>query len=148
MQLPPKRFQSDQDPKYDDLRHLPWFKDLAQRRDKIAMLELAHNDYLWADMTQAESCENWGVDKRELRDYSDFVGKRDKLAEIEPIGTRRSYQHFLDHCYDVYHERQGAKSFTQVMHDESRLFGIEARPFIELWETCAMFYPSHYRGTK
>jgi len=158
MQLPPKRYQSDGNPKYDSIRHLPWFATLAERREKISSLEQAlkwkketfvvrpdgHREYA----TLIEASKAFGVDERELRDFIDFQSGRDKLAEVEPIGTRKAYQMILDQAYDVYHDINGRRSFNKIIFEQSPLFGVNARHVIELWETDPGFYPLHYRGIR
>jgi hypothetical protein len=158
MQLPPKRFQSDGDPKYDSIRHLPWFRLLAERREKIAVLEQAykwkretfcvHTDGHRVYATQTEAARTFAVDERELRDFIDFREGRNRLAEIEPDGTRRAFQAILDQAYDVYCDTNGRKPFVQIIRDESRLFGIDGRQAVELWDVDPGLYPAHYRGLK
>ncbi len=142
--LPPKRFQSDGDPIYDPIRHHLWFAALASRREKIGVLEQAK---LLVDQgqTQDNACLEFGVDKRELRDYISFVSGRSRLAEIEDNGTRRTYQGLLDQAYDVYRDIGGQRAFTKVIYEQAPIFGIDARPVVELWDIDPAFYPTQYR---
>lgn len=158
MQLPPKRFQSDGDPKYDSIRYLPWFTTLAARREKLGVLQEA---WRWKNSTfvtttdghrkfatLTEAASAFAVDERELRDFIDFIEGRSRLAEIEHVGTRRAFQAILDQAYDVYCDTNGRKPFSQVIRDESRLFGIDGRQAVELWDVDPAYYPTHYRGIK
>lgn len=148
MSLPPKRFESFGDPKHDSLRHLAWFGALAERRAKVEILKQAARDVELMDSSRQAVADFYQVDVRELRDFIDFQKGRSRLSEIQPVGTRRTYQMYLDHCYDVYNEAQGAKSWVKVMNDEARLWGVEARHVIELWEIDPSFYPSNFRQAK
>lgn len=144
MQLPPKRFQSDQDTKYDSIRHLPWFYTLAERRGKIELLRLAHHDWLWNGETNISASDMWGVDQRELRDYSIFVAGSSRL---EP-SNQRQYQKILDNSYETYIREKGARALTKIIYDESPLFGVNPRHVVELWEVDPTFYPSNYTGIR
>lgn len=146
MQLPPKRYQLDADPKYDAIRHLPWFWTLRERREKIAVLEVA-SDLIKDGSKQWEAAEIMGVDERDIRDFMDFKAGRSRLMELQP-SDRRQYQALLDQAYDVFRDTAGRKAFTQVIYDEGKLFGLNARHVVELWEVDPIFYPSHYNGLK
>jgi len=147
-QLPPKRYQDYHDTVYDSIRHNPWFRILEARREKIKMLEMAYGLTKTGMLTQTDACTEFGVEERDLRDYRDFVEGRSKLAEVEPIGTRRAYQGLLDHAYDVYCDTAAAYSFAVLINKESRLFGLNPRPVIELWEVSADAWPAHYKGIR
>ncbi len=147
MQLPPKRYQPDSDTKYDNIRWLPWFHDLAERRRKIPMLTEAAK-LVSEGLSIEKAAAEFGVDDRELGDYLHFMAGRSRLSEIEPIGTRRAYQMILDHAYDVYRDSFGRRSLTKIIYDESQLFGVNPRHVVEIWDLDPAFYPTHYKGER
>lgn len=146
-QLPPKRYQNYWDSKYDSIRHQPWFRNLEGRRDKIDAVRMAYNEWK-GGQNQQTAAECFGVSERDVRDYADFVEGRSRFAEIEHEGTRKAYQMLLDQAYDVFVDTVARYSFTQVITDQSRLFGVDSRPVVELWDVDPCFWPQHYRGLK
>jgi len=148
LQLPPKRYQDYHDSKFDPIRHLPWFRLLEARREKLDRLSTALSILRSGIGPQEAVASEMGVDARELRDYKDFVEGRSRLAEVEPIGTRRGYQMVLDQACDVYRDTAGKYSFNECIRSQSQLFGVNSRHVIEIWEVDPLAYPSHYRGIK
>lgn len=134
--LPPKRFQKPHDPKYDSIRHYPWFHKLARRRAQITMLEQAHKDFKDGKLTQLEVAAAWGIDARELRDYIFFVEGGKKLVAS-------SDQHVLDFAYSSYcdNPNHGIRYWIKVY---ANMGGFKSRPIIELWEVDPTFYPTGY----
>ncbi len=88
------------------------------------------------------------VEEKDLGDYRDFVERRSKFSEMEPIGTCRAYQGVLDQSYDVFIDTAGIHPWIDIIRQECRLFGLNPRPVIELWETDCTWWPTHYRGLK
>jgi hypothetical protein len=139
---PPKRYEDDNDPRYDSIRYLPWFHTLEERRLKIPVLRAAEKH-----LKDGGKVEDLGIDPREFRDYLDFVSGRSKFAELKPESTKRAYQKILDYAYDYYVASGGAKPISKIIYDESQLFGVNARHVVELWEIDASFLPTQYRQT-
>lgn len=146
MQLPPKRYQDDGDPKFDNIRHLPWFNALGKRRDKIELLAEAYIHYM-EGMPQNEAVAEFKVDARDMRDYAAFRIGISRLNELEPK-TAKVYQLLLDHAYDTYMAIGAERAFTKVMYEVSQFYGVNPRAVVELWEICPAFYPTHYSGFK
>lgn len=141
--LPPKRFQQVDDPKYDPIRHYPWFRFLGERREKIAMLLCAYHEWKKAEsivkpITQQEAAELFGVDQRELRDYAAFV-------EGRVLDKPKNFQRILDEAYELYCGEGGKNGLRPCIETIAKLWGVNARHVIEAFEIDANFYPTGYR---
>lgn len=137
--LPPKRFQEYNDPKFDPIRHKPWFPRLIFRRSKITFLRAALESWKKDRSKQKEACALYGVDERELRDYSAFV-------EGKPIScdNRNQFQSCLDEAYRDYCDggaQHGIRHYIDIL---APLYGLKARHVNELWDTDPTFYPTGY----
>lgn len=147
--LPPKRFQSTEDPKYDPIRHRPWFEKLRTRRKKLHLLRCALHDMSneAIGLTQKEAAFHWGVDERELRDYEDFIDGSSKLAsrEWKYPGFGRIAQHALDSAYTAYCEHNAIRHIRSFIEDAAPLYGLNPRHVTELWETDPTFWPTGYQ---
>lgn len=135
--LPPKRFQQIDNPKYDPVRHKPWFAKLEKRRAKLGMLELAYLSWKKEGKTQIASAIEYGVDGRELRDYAAYVEKTH-----DPI--TRNMQACLDDAYSHYAFSHGERSFRFYVESMARLYGMNPRHVVEAWEVNPNFYPTNY----
>ena len=135
--LPPKRFDDPANPKYDPIRHHPWFARLLQRRAKIDLLRSALNLQSQNKITQKSAAEQYGVDERELRDYEKWIMGSHQTANI-------NQQAIIDHAYKDYCGRGGYRPFTLCLKVAAQLFGEAARPIIEKWEVDPRYFPSNY----
>jgi len=141
MILPPKRFQDPWNPRYDSIRVFPWYKRLEARRGALNRLCWANKDIVDGYKNQKDSSGYWGVDPRELRDYMKFV--RGEGAEITATQQRA-----LDHAYHSYcaiADHGICYSFVQHLRETAKIWGLTPRPFIELWETHPLFWPTGYQ---
>lgn len=144
--LPPKRFQSEQDPKYDSIRHKPWFWRLSKRRAKLPILTQAHNALTCChpDTPQYEIATAWGVDARELRDYVDFAQGVSRFKAM-PYGLQRTLQAILDRSYIAYDKDSASQTFRSYVDAEAAFWGVDGRQVFELWEVDPIFYPTGYK---
>lgn len=138
MQLPPKRFQSCQDPRYDSIRFFPWFRHLEQRREKLGQLSQAKSYLDSSKVTQEQAAKEWQVDSRELRDYISFMEGRGS-----PIS--KSQQHLIDAAYRHYCEGKGEFPFRESIYALARMYGFNPRHIHELWDVDCNFYPNDYK---
>jgi hypothetical protein len=140
--LPPKRFQSTDDPIYDPIRHRPWFAKLETRRAKLPFLREALRQMKESGLTQLQAAENAGVDERELRDYAAFM-------EGRPLGGG-SIKDFLildailKDAAALYEASGGEHSLRHYLEKISPLWGRNPRPIVELYETDPTWYPEGY----
>ncbi len=94
-------------------------------------------------LSQKEAAEQYGVDERELRDYEFFeagIPLKNRVSGLK-IPT---YQHILDAAYEAYCQHSAIRHIRSFIEDMAPLYGVPARPIIELWEVCPDFYPSSY----
>lgn len=145
MILPPKRYDDPGDPKWDSLRHHVWFDKLSERRDKNSLLYQAHLCCSLGEFAKRACADKWGVNRRELQDFSDFLNKRSRFSEIEDNQTKRQFQGVLDQAFDMYRDTFGAKSFRSLIEDAALLFGVNGRHVAELWDIDPMWYPTQYK---
>lgn len=141
--LPPKRFESTEDPKFDPIRHFQWFAKLEKRRAKLPFLKEAFRQWSTCGISQGQAAANVGVDERELRDYAAFVGA--EPISWESKSEARTYKAILDQSYARYKLYTGERSFRACIEEEAPLWGKEARPIVERWEVDPGFYPTGYR---
>lgn len=140
--LPPKRFESTDDPRFDPIRHKPWFCKLEKRRAKLPFLKEALRQWRDCGITQAQAAEHAGVDERELRDYAAFmVGK--------PLGGG-SVKDFiildaiLKDAAALYEASGAAHSLRHYIEKISPLWGRNPRPIVELYEVDPTWKPEGY----
>jgi hypothetical protein len=147
MLLPPKRFEDDQDPKYDALRHLPWFGALRERRAKLPLLKQAYAALTCCapEITQEQVASTWGVDPRELRDYVAFIQGDSKVREKYDQSHRRALQTIMDDAYANYCAMDGWRSFRWHLEQVARRWGFTPREVTELWEVDPIYFPTNYR---
>lgn len=88
-------------------------------------------------LTQQKVCDKWGIDPRELRDYTNF--RRGFGSKIPPV-----YQSILNSAYNAYREHFAIRPIQSFIRDAAPLYGVKARPVVELWEVDPFFYPSDY----
>lgn len=140
MILPPKRYESDSDPKYDSIRFAPWFHKLAERREKIPDLEGARlrwrslqSKMVGAQKAAAEACN---VDERELRDYIAFYD-----GEVK---HDRTDQQILNEAYAIYCHHKGKIMLKACLDQIAPLYGRSSRQVFESYDTDRTFYPTGY----
>ncbi len=135
--LPPKRYEDPFDPRFDPIRHLPWFRKLEKRREKIPSLKQAlaaiHDPS--KPMSQKDASEAFFVDERELRDYEDFINGISKSVDVK-------FQKVLDDAYWEYCAGGGAHNLTWCIDRMSKLYGVNPRHVNEKFETDVTFLPS------
>ena len=137
--LPPKRFEDDSDPKYDNIRHKKWFWRLRERRSKLPALKQAY--LAWkGNMLQQQASIEFGVDPRELRDYIAFYeDKEPKLPD-----NIKTMQAVMDEAYRRYCESGAERNIREYLAEAAPLYGLKARHVVELWEVGKSFYPQGY----
>ncbi len=137
LQTPPKRFEDPFDPKFDPIRHLPWFHKLEARRKQIPALKQAlaaiHDPR--QPMLQKDAATAFGVDERELRDYEDFVNGVSKPHDLK-------FQKVLDDAYWEYCAGGGAHNLAWCIDRMGKLYGVNPRHVNERFETDPNFLPS------
>jgi hypothetical protein len=137
--LPPKRFESTDDPRFDLIRHRPWFAKLEKRRAKLPFLKEAHRQWTTCGISQKQAAENSGVDERELRDYAAFQAGC-SIGGLGP-GECLTYDAILKHSYERYAIYRGERSLRHCIEEEAPLWGKDARPIVERWEVDPTWYP-------
>lgn len=145
--LPPKRFEDDQDPKFDSIRYLDWFGRLAKRREKLPLLKQAYSAWTCCppDSSQDSIADAWGVDARELRDYADFVQGESRAGQKFKGSERAAVQMVLDRAYAHYCALGGSRSIQWHIDLEAPYWGMNPREIKELWEVDPCFWPTNYR---
>jgi hypothetical protein len=139
--LPPKRFESSIDPKFDPIRHFPWFAKLDARRNKLPFLKAALEAWQRDGINQKQAAETFGVDERELRDYLFF-----RAGQPNPDdGSRKTFQAVLDDAYGHYVANRGRFGLRYHIELIAPFYGLKTRHVTELWETDPVFYPTGYR---
>lgn len=138
--LPPKRFQSTLDAKYDVLRHKHWFAELAKRRAKLGLLKQAYIMFIHTGR-QAMAALEFGVDERELRDYIRF-NARAETFDVKTLG--RAFQHVLDSAYRKYCRDKAEYHIRHYIKEDSVMMTFSPRHVVEAWEIDANFYPTGY----
>ena len=145
MILPPKRFENDNDPRYDGIRFQPWFRFLGERREKIP--DLSRAMHIWRKYSgvrrdaQKAAAEECNVDERELRDYIDFFLGKDK-------GADKVDKHILNEAYQFYCLKGGELTLKACLDRVAPYYGRSARRVLELYETDRNFYPDGYAYAK
>ena len=137
MILQPKRWQTADDPRYDPIRHRPWFARLLKRKKAIPMMECAFNQWRAGGFTQSQVCKNWEIDPRDFRDYFHFhMGIGDKISPL--------FLSVLTSAYNAYREHSAIRPIHSFIADLAPVYGVKARPIQEEWEINPFFYPSDY----
>lgn len=143
MILQPKRWQKADDPRYDPIRHKPWFSRLLKRKQIIPLMEaaLSYMQVHESDITQAQLCEFWAIDPRDFRDFRAFW-------QGESFGTSKTFQAILDGAYHLYQEHNAIRPIQRFIDDVAPLYGVNYRHVWEMWEVDPAFYPSDYKYPK
>lgn len=140
MILQPKRWESADDPKWDPIRHKPWFARLLKRKHIIPLMKGCFDEWHYSEekgLTQELVCERWGVSPRELRDYVAF--RRGVAINANPV-----FQSILDGAYKLYVEHNAIRPIQRFIDDVAPLYGVKSRHVFEMWEVDANFYPTGY----
>lgn len=144
MILQPKRWESADDPKYDPIRHKPWFRRLLKRKKVLHNMKGCYLQYLDIGpdnkdhLSQQELCDLWNVSPREFRDYVSFHDPA-CVWRISLVS-----QSILDNAYLLYCDMNAEKPIQKFIEVVAPHYGIKGRPVCELWETCHNFYPTKY----
>lgn len=143
MILQPKRWQDASDPKYDPIRHKPWFARLLKRKQIMPLMEaaLGYMKFHKSDMTQMELCDLWGIRRRDFRDYARFYDQLERKTFDRQLA---SFQYILNQAYMFYCADEAAKPITRYIQVIAPLHGIKSRHVCEMWEVDPAFYPSDY----
>lgn len=150
--LPPKRYQDPFDPRYDPIRHLPWFRKLETRRRHLPALHGAYTEYMKADgeMFWEEAASHYFVTTRELRDYHSFMQNRSRMDELIPE-DRKMAQAVIDSAYIEYHDDlpwaacMKNAALLRFMGMPSPKRHAKARTFNEMWEIDPTYLPTGYK---
>jgi len=143
--LPPKRYESTEDPKYDPIRHHHWFFLLTKRRDKLAFLSSALASYN-EGLTQDQVKERWGIDQKELREYQNFREGRSPKS-MKDAAFKAEVLRRITLAYQAYNRIDGAKSYSSIILSlEMVRATIKPRIVCELWEKDPNLYPIGYPG--
>ena len=135
--LPPKRYEDPYNPKYDPIRHKPWFPSLMERREKIPMLQMAYRQLKETNHSQLRVAEEWGVDPRELRDFINFtIGKGDTPS--------KAFQACLNDAYFEYCIEGAMRHIGFFIEKMAPFYGLNPRHVREMWEVDPEFYPKTY----
>lgn len=141
MILPPKRFDSPDNPKYDSIRHRPWFRLTLERRGKIPFLKAA-KDKLVEIGSQKETASMYRVDERELRDYCRFV---DGISpNYQDAQEKRTFQRIIDDAYASYVADKAKYNFRDYIANNAGYFGALPRHVLEAWEIDPNLLPTGY----
>lgn len=138
--LPPKRWESADDPIYDAIRFRKWFTRGQRRKHLIPTLKQAALDYTQGDRTIKDVCFDFGVDEREFRD---FYGFHYQKAAFEPLGPKE--QVVLNAAYAIYCDSNAEYSFSTCVEKAADYYGMKKRPMRELWEVNPNAYPTVYQ---
>lgn len=141
--LPPKRYDKTEDPKFDPVRHLPWFPKMdgrakeGSRRDKLKRLEMAYEDWN-GGKTQKEVCAIHGVIQRNLSDFSYYTRQRTGRTKFIQCAV---FQQILDEAYVSYCRHGGKYHLYRCIQKIAPLWGVKSRPVFEAWCVDPNFLP-------
>lgn len=141
LQLPPKRFQPVDDPKYDPIRRHEWFASLTRRRDKLGKLKQALLLWNEGNMSRDKAADAFGIRHGDLEDYSKFAfGNPQSLTPQE----YRTYQAILDEAYSLYVQAGAKRSIRCCIRTVAPRYGRDPKPIRDLWDIDSTFYPTGY----
>ena len=143
MILPPKRFQSTQDVKYDGIRHKWWFCKLSERRTKNDLLSAAVKEMVSNGLSQADAAKAYGVDPREVRDFYRFYTSDSPSYPSEKV--HKTIQFVINIAYDEYMKDGAWQPFTHYINKTAKTFGMNPRHAKEAWEIDPNLYPAGYK---
>ena len=138
--LPPKRWESADDPKFDLIRHRKWFTRGQKRKHLIPLLKHAALLYNSGSGFVKDVCAESGVDEREFRDWYRFHCQK---AAFEPLGPKE--QVVLNAAYAIYCDSNAEYSFSTCVEKAADYYGMKKRPMRELWEVNPNAYPTVYQ---
>ncbi len=140
MILQPKRWQRAEDPKYDPIRHKPWFARLLKRKQIIPLMEGCFDEWHYSEekgLTHDVVCDRWSVSPREFRDYC-------KLRGGLPMVITPVFLSVLTSAYNDYCESNAMQPIQRFIDSVAPLYGVNSRHVFEQWEIDPSFYPSDY----
>lgn len=140
LQLPPKRWESADDAKYDQIRFRRWFTRGQKRKHLIPALKLAALFYSQGQALIKTICLEFNVDEREFRDFYRFHYQK---AAFEPLGPKE--QVVLNAAYAIYCDSNAEYSFSTCVEKAADYYGMKKRPMRELWEVNPNAYPTVYQ---
>ena len=138
--LPPKRWQSADDPIYDAIRFRKWFTRGQRRKRLIPALKHAALLYNSGGRLVKDVCAESGVDEREFRDWYAFHCQK---AAFKPLGPKE--QVVLNAAYAIYCDSNAEHSFSTCVEKAADYYGMKKRPMRELWEVDPNAYPTVYQ---
>lgn len=143
-QLPPKRFEDPNDPKFDPVRGKPWFGKLVKRGLNIPSLSAAYTAYQKPDnqLTQVLVAEQYHVSVDDLIDYIKFVENKPSF-KVRSDAERKLWQHILDNAYGVYERFRANDNLNSYIDMAAKTYGIDPRPIKELWDIDPTFVPTY-----
>lgn len=139
IQLPPKRFEDVNDPKYDSIRHRPWFLRLELRRSRLPNLRCAAKAYHDnPKLRLSDAAIAFGVSLRDLNDYLSFTSDKPQPA-VPP-----TFQAAVDSAYEDYCVFGAEMAFVYYLDCHAKLYGINPRHLTECWNVNRNCYPKGY----
>ena len=132
--LPPKRFESTDDPRFDPIRPRQWFAKLETRRAKLPFLKEAYRQWDVVGLTQLQAAANAGVDSRELRDYAAFI-EGEPVFQVDP----RTYDAILNDAVARYRGSNAEYHLRHYIEEICPLWGRNPRPITELYDVCPLW---------
>lgn len=138
--MQPKRWEKADNPKYDPIRHKPWFNRLLKRKKVIPLMEGCYLQSKNPDCPhrQEELCDLWNVSPREFRDYCSFLDEK-VWPEVSPV-----FQSILDKAYGLYCDSNAEFPIQRFIQNLAPHYGKNYRHVWELWEVSPVFYPNDY----
>lgn len=143
MILPPKRWERSEGPKYDPIRHRPWFLRLEKRKTIIPQMEQAYAMLGRDGGTQRRFALEFGLRER---DFQDFIQFKDGHSRYHELGynVKLAYLDILNGAYKLYCEHGAAIPIQSFIDDLAPLYGLKGRPVYEMWQVDPTFYPTGY----
>ncbi len=136
--LPPKRWEDANDPRWDSIRHRPWFRRLLERKRHIPALKQAY-EVIKQGHPQWKAAAEFGVDERELRDFILF---HFFTPTPEKYFAPQSWIDAINYAYDQYQFDGGRLAFHAYLMASAKTFGLNPRAVRERWEIDPNFLPS------
>ena len=135
--LPPKRFESTDDPRFDPIRPRQWFAKLETRRAKLPFLKEAYRQWDVVGLSQLQAAANAGVDPRELRDYAAFI--RGKAIGWDNFKDERTANAILMDAVARYRRSNAEYHLRHYIEEICPLWGRNPRPITELYDVCPLW---------
>ena len=137
--IPPKKYEDPSDPRFDSIRHFPWFKHIEKRANRVARMRAA-NGLISQGMGVCEAASRTSSSRRELADYISFVNGVSKFDGLANHG-KQIVQLILDKSYHSF-LKDSSKPITHYIMMACRTLGAKPRPIIDMWELDPKFLPT------